>query len=72
MTDATTTTHAIIALDPLQHGGEAGSRIDRVGARHRRIIELGHKLVTGASSECRDSLALPSIAILVGPDIGRR
>jgi transposase IS116/IS110/IS902 family protein len=41
--------HAV-ALDPLQHGGEAGARIDRISAAHGRVVELADQLVAGAAA----------------------
>ena len=56
----------------LQHVGKARRGLDRIRTRHGSVIELAGELVTGALGECLDRLALAPIAVLVGPDIGRR
>ena len=60
-----------IAGDPLQHGQEAGALGHRIGAAHRRIIELGLDLIAIRLGETGDRCPLALLAVLVGTDIGR-
>jgi hypothetical protein len=57
-----------IALDPLQHGREARTVLDRVGTRDGGIVELAHQLVAMRLGEALDRLALPVGAVAI--DIG--
>jgi hypothetical protein len=35
-----------IALDGLEHGGEARARVDGISAAHGRVVELAHEVDT--------------------------
>ena len=60
-----------IALDPLEHRGETGPGIDRVGTADGRVIEGIDDREVSLTGKRLDRLSLPFLAVLVGPDIGR-
>jgi hypothetical protein len=59
-----------LALDPLEHGREARTCIDGIGAAHGRVVEVLDQLITALEanaakvSRCRQSLSLsaPTLA----------
>src|SRR5262249_60703082 len=61
-----------IALDPFEHDGEAGARVDGISAAYGRVVELPHQLVAGTAREGRNGFPLPAVAVLVGSNVGRR
>jgi hypothetical protein len=62
--------HAV-ARDPVEHGLEARPLGHRIGAAHRRVVELIDDAVVVRLGERRDGRALPLVAVLVAPDVGR-
>jgi hypothetical protein len=38
-----------VALDPLQHGCEAGTAIDGIGTAHGSVVKLAHQVVPGSA-----------------------
>ena len=57
-----------IALDPLEHRGEAWSGVDRVGAADGRVIVGVDDRKARLSSKRVDRMSLPFLAVLSGDD----
>src|SRR5262249_2449548 len=52
-----------VALNRLEHGGEAGAHIDGISTAHGRIVELINQLVPRPLSECLDCRPLALVAV---------
>src|SRR5262249_11917752 len=61
-----------VALDPFEHGGEAGARVDGIGTAHGSVVGLADKLVASAAGACGDRFTLASVAVFVRSHVGRR
>ena len=57
-----------IALDPLEHRGEAWSGVDRVGAADGRVAIGVDDRKARLSSKRVDRMSLPFLAVLAGDD----
>jgi hypothetical protein len=60
--------HAV-AGDLVEHGAKAQPLGHRVGAAHRRVVELVNDAITTHLGKQRDRRALPLVAVLVGSNV---
>ena len=59
-----------VARDPVKHLFEARTLGHRIGAAHRRVVELIDDAVAVRLGERRDGRALPLVTVFIGPGIG--